>query len=299
MRRLSLFALAFLTAAAFGCTEGPMDVPLTDIPPDESGGQHHMKLGPSFATSAASVYDIVGVGANLGTSAASEVCASGDVPCTYTEITEAAFNLLTVAQLRAAYDVLIFTWISNPLLNADWTTRLLPYMGLGGGVLFEDPGNVTPDLVPGVVALNVGTVPAGPGVIVVSTEVPGLTDGIVDNFENNHIVFASWDAALSPFLTYVPTMSTVGLFGGFGPGCIVLTGPDQHFHGVRGAPDPEGNQYNLLVNEVEFVLGLVGTCRGPLDADDCKNGGWRNRSRADGTPFKNQGDCIQYVNTGK
>ena len=33
--------------------------------------------------------------------------------------------------------------------------------------------------------------------------------------------------------------------------------------------------------------------------DVCKNGGWRALSRADSSPFKNQGDCIQYYNTGK
>jgi hypothetical protein len=33
--------------------------------------------------------------------------------------------------------------------------------------------------------------------------------------------------------------------------------------------------------------------------DECKNGGWENLTRADDTTFKNQGDCIQYVNTGK
>jgi hypothetical protein len=31
----------------------------------------------------------------------------------------------------------------------------------------------------------------------------------------------------------------------------------------------------------------------------CKNGGWQTLKRADGSAFKNQGDCIQYVNTGK
>lgn len=31
----------------------------------------------------------------------------------------------------------------------------------------------------------------------------------------------------------------------------------------------------------------------------CKNGGWQTLRRADGTTFRNQGDCIQYVNTGK
>lgn len=33
--------------------------------------------------------------------------------------------------------------------------------------------------------------------------------------------------------------------------------------------------------------------------NDCKNGGWEKLSRDDGSPFKNQGDCIQYFNTGK
>ena len=31
----------------------------------------------------------------------------------------------------------------------------------------------------------------------------------------------------------------------------------------------------------------------------CKNGGWMSLTRADGSLFKNQGDCIQYVNIGK
>jgi hypothetical protein len=35
------------------------------------------------------------------------------------------------------------------------------------------------------------------------------------------------------------------------------------------------------------------------DKDQCKNGGYKNVRRADGSSFKNQGDCIQYVNTGK
>lgn len=39
--------------------------------------------------------------------------------------------------------------------------------------------------------------------------------------------------------------------------------------------------------------------RVPTTKDECKQGGWQNVRRADGTTFKNQGDCIQYVNTGK
>jgi hypothetical protein len=33
--------------------------------------------------------------------------------------------------------------------------------------------------------------------------------------------------------------------------------------------------------------------------DECKKGGWADLTRADASSFKNQGDCIQYVNTGK
>jgi hypothetical protein len=37
----------------------------------------------------------------------------------------------------------------------------------------------------------------------------------------------------------------------------------------------------------------------PKTKDECKDGGWEIVVRADGSAFKNQGDCIQYVNTGK
>jgi hypothetical protein len=37
----------------------------------------------------------------------------------------------------------------------------------------------------------------------------------------------------------------------------------------------------------------------PTNKDQCKNDGWKTRVRSDGTTFKNQGDCIQYANTGK
>ena len=33
--------------------------------------------------------------------------------------------------------------------------------------------------------------------------------------------------------------------------------------------------------------------------EQCKDGGWATLARANGSSFKNQGDCIQYVNTGK
>ena len=35
----------------------------------------------------------------------------------------------------------------------------------------------------------------------------------------------------------------------------------------------------------------------PTSTDQCKNGGWQNYTDGNGTPFKNQGDCVSYVAT--
>jgi hypothetical protein len=48
------------------------------------------------------------------------------------------------------------------------------------------------------------------------------------------------------------------------------------------------------VANVNFEPFVVAT-----DKEACKINGWKNLHRADGSTFKNQGDCIQYVNTGK
>ena len=46
----------------------------------------------------------------------------------------------------------------------------------------------------------------------------------------------------------------------------------------------------------------VGACIGnnvPAGETDCKAGGWITHVRADGSIFKSQGDCVQYLNNGK
>ncbi len=45
-------------------------------------------------------------------------------------------------------------------------------------------------------------------------------------------------------------------------------------------------------------VGSTG-CPLAVTKDQCKNDGWKTLFRANGSPFKNQGDCIQYANTGK
>jgi hypothetical protein len=55
----------------------------------------------------------------------------------------------------------------------------------------------------------------------------------------------------------------------------------------------DGEQAVTVNPDVQVDLGE------PESADDCKHGGWQSRTRADGSGFKNQGECIKYFNTGK
>jgi hypothetical protein len=67
----------------------------------------------------------------------------------------------------------------------------------------------------------------------------------------------------------------------------------------------EGSIYTLSPTGTQTLVGL--TSAGgvgdlaftplPTSQDQCKNGGWQRFSFP--YNFKNQGDCIQFVNTGK
>ena len=54
----------------------------------------------------------------------------------------------------------------------------------------------------------------------------------------------------------------------------------------------DGVEYNGTVYDFELA-------NEPHSANDCKDGAFLTLTRADGTGFDNQGDCIQYANTGK
>ena len=49
----------------------------------------------------------------------------------------------------------------------------------------------------------------------------------------------------------------------------------------------------IAVDDHQLFLNAV-----DITKEMCKQGGWETLFRADGSSFKNQGDCIQYVNTG-
>lgn len=84
---------------------------------------------------------------------------------------------------------------------------------------------------------------------------------------------------------------------------IVANNPDATILGGFGVNQGSGNA-GLTASTDALTLSYGDVCVvydfEPFRAtNECKKGGWETMSRADGTPFKNQGDCVSYVNTGK
>lgn len=87
---------------------------------------------------------------------------------------------------------------------------------------------------------------------------------------------------------------------------IVAANPDAVIVGGFGVNQGSGNP--ALVSAVDVLqIGYNGNSitydfepfRVASGKDACKNGGWRTLKRADGSPFKNQGDCVSYTNNGR
>jgi hypothetical protein len=86
-----------------------------------------------------------------------------------------------------------------------------------------------------------------------------------------------------------------------GPNGIDLAGYDIRQIGFRvdglslvsPGQDPNGDGIWTDIS-VEGVFLFAGAGK-----DDCKGGGWMRLKRLDGSAFKDQGDCIQYGETGK
>jgi len=84
---------------------------------------------------------------------------------------------------------------------------------------------------------------------------------------------------------------------------IVAANPDATILGGFGVNQGSGNG-GLFAATDALTLGVGGMSwtynfepfRTPTTKDDCKNGGWMNLRTANGEPFRNQGQCVSYVN---
>jgi hypothetical protein len=185
-------------------------------------------------------------------------------------------------KLYNAYNVLIFQWKSPDIKNLTWQS-LVNYMACGGGVVFEDPSNVDalwPDVKTTNIHIRSNTTP--PITIAFDLKcresvsklcdplplLPPLSEPTYEfDVENNHMEFdntqPSTEPTLAPFLRLSGGEQIIGLYGehsnGIG-GRIVITGPDNSFHGNDSLweydplKEAHYNQYHLLSREIDWLL---------------------------------------------
>jgi hypothetical protein len=148
-----------------------------------------------------------------------------------------------------------------------------------------------------------------PGVVVFDNDITNMATASADAvgvwFESNPS-FGSAAVTMNNFNVSAPQYGIAvhpALTGGSVNGtCNWWNSPS----GPTAASNPGGTgaQVSPGVNYNPWLIAPApgGSCFGgnvPATAAQCKNGGWTTHVRADGSTFKNQGDCMQYVNTGK
>ncbi len=71
---------------------------------------------------------------------------------------------------------------------------------------------------------------------------------------------------------------------------------DGGWNAVASGDDGEQTVWfdNTMVGETLYTYELV--MNTPTTKDQCKHGGWESLENEDGMPFRNQGQCMQYVN---
>jgi hypothetical protein len=139
---------------------------------------------------------------------------------------------------------------------------------------------------------------------------PYQYNGVANNANVIPGAWQYWDVDAGKFWSsrsYTDGGSCTVVAGGGGPPFYTLTGLSSACpnavaigFGVNiGSNNPSYDVYTDLVtfNGTTYDFEVYSA---PTDKDQCKNGGWQtfNPNRPAG-PFKNQGDCIQYFNTGK
>jgi len=222
---------------------------------------------------------------------------------TYTTISSSRFGKKLAkakgdfSKLCTDYSVLIFEWDSPNIKNLDWPS-LVGYMECGGLIVWEDTTNIVKMNEFSVTIINHdGSAESpievhfdnGPSPDCVS-DTPSLCDPdpVTDpeDFDpihtedpsfylvNSHIQFTSFLLPLKAYLIQDSGSEVIGVYGVFPDddddglgGCIVMTGPDNNFHGDKDFDvenpdlfdlrDAHKNMHALLFHQLDWLLSDV------------------------------------------
>jgi hypothetical protein len=135
-------------------------------------------------------------------------------------------------------------------------------------------------------------------------EVPDQGDIVVGDWQDWDALNGGWWALSA--LTFGPPLVTLETYIAAHPTAELLM-PLTQLGSVRIATGCGGLAWaNFVGNADAFTIGAgdisftynFEVTNEPENADACKRGGWRDLTDAEGEPFRNQGDCVRYANTG-
>lgn len=168
---------------------------------------------------------------------------------TYATLSNAAFNALTPAQLRSAYDVIVAPWYVNTSANLDWSTRLLPYLSLGGSILWEDPDNIG-ELVGSGLTLTSGNTYTAPASSIVLTSPFG--DLGAEGFYHIHFSITGTDGTWNAF----STDANGGIHGvnkEFAGGGRMVVGVSDNLYHPNFTNPLDADHMRLTINELNWL----------------------------------------------
>lgn len=210
---------------------------------------------------------MAGIGGNYGNQAFTTVFSSGDRAGSIQRISMGQFDAIfsgqttnrnRAAALKAKYDVLMFTWNSSINYNINWGL-ITAYLETGGSVFVDGDGrNIarfydgTPNSVKG---YGSGTTYGCNYTLVSPAPFPTLVaNGVNGCFANNHLYVQSYPSWMKPYIVARGrNLAVAGVYPNGNQGRLIIQGPDQDYHARRGGSGTQANQYQIMLNQMDFL----------------------------------------------
>lgn len=104
--------------------------------------------------------------------------------------------------------------------------------------------------------------------------------------------------------TLVGSLDSGNTWFAIGAGPYVVNGPGELLLATNDTPPQNGSDCGFsgpqgcYSDNSGSVAATITFNNVPTSSDQCKKNGWQSKNDANGTKFKNQGDCVSYVATG-
>ena len=263
----TLLISVFISNAALAQCVSPVFTSIGNSGPVCTGGTISLNAAGTVGGISSGFIRMAGIGANYGNNAFNQVFSSGDRAGSIARISIAQFDAIFAGQptdaaraaaLKAQYDVLMFTWASDTDYNITWSL-ITAYLSTGGSVFVDGDYNNVYRLNDGtsnsVVGVSAGTTYGCNYTLVSPAPFPSLVaNGVNGCFANDHLYSTSWPTWMKPYITASGrALAIAGIYPGGSGGRLIVQGPDQDFHAYRGGNSTEQNQYQICLNQIDFL----------------------------------------------